>query len=552
MPGEILMQIGRQLAGADPVTDPYAYLYDHIPASLCLVNKHWNNVFTPFLYGHFRFTSHPHQTKSLWLFLRTLVHRPDLAEHVRQLTLFNSDYDADYDCDQETFLRSLKHLYDDNEDWLKHAIKQVQWDKPTNDNDTLGAEALETLNISIHSSNMHRIEYSYRNTYHKPLLSLVCAHCPNVLRANLQLYELDFFFEDILCRAGYAPLDPHGPAAIAFQNLADLSIAPRDYHCAPHARPFVVTCISLERPFWRLPALKSLHAVKAYAALGWDSPVTDLNHASKIENLSIGLTDDDYNLEALLSAVPNLKQLAVSLPTQFPERHGPTLHQRLWDALLPLKDQLEYLDIHQDAFQALSSEGLFPGDTRREFCPPLAQFTALEHLNLTPLLLAGYNCEHLEPTKCRSHLPPGLVSLGIYTENQTYLLEHFGSLQAELGSLVVPSLRAIVIDSTGVDGYDFPPLDDLYAAVRRRNGAVWRDEYNTGKSTDVELTVDATRHLFFAGVETPFVRIASQRMRTGQALVLHNETRVREAIPWPMEEYHFKGELGRRKRVRLN
>ncbi len=39
-----------ELVGCDPSTNPN--FFDNVANQLCLVNRHWNQAFTPFLYAH--------------------------------------------------------------------------------------------------------------------------------------------------------------------------------------------------------------------------------------------------------------------------------------------------------------------------------------------------------------------------------------------------------------------------------------------------------------------------------------------------------------------
>ncbi|OJJ08359.1 hypothetical protein ASPVEDRAFT_89584 [Aspergillus versicolor CBS 583.65] len=85
LPIEILRLVLYQLVECDPPTDPN--FFGNVPHQLCVVNRHWNRAYTPFLYAHYRLHSKETQIKGLWGFLRTLYNNPEIAKHVRFLVL---------------------------------------------------------------------------------------------------------------------------------------------------------------------------------------------------------------------------------------------------------------------------------------------------------------------------------------------------------------------------------------------------------------------------------------------------------------------------------
>ncbi|KAL4938803.1 hypothetical protein BDV06DRAFT_46712 [Aspergillus oleicola] len=253
---------------------PLCIYVDSVPPALCLVDRRWKSFFTPLLYSNVKFIYHFKQTRLMWRLLRTIVARPDLAQHVRQLALFNRSVGLnignnrhqfgidpsvtklqDYGtiASRKAFLTSLQRLYQDNEGWLETAFQQAGWDRPTGSrpwrsivapqkapsaswHPTLAEEAKHVLldmfwpcviELSTREKEPDPLERTdceehYLNNYHSRLLALIVAHCPRVYRLNMNTREDDPFLDDILCWASYGASHPDCPKALGFQELEDL------------------------------------------------------------------------------------------------------------------------------------------------------------------------------------------------------------------------------------------------------------------------------------------------------------------------------------------
>ncbi|KAL4910829.1 hypothetical protein BDW74DRAFT_172290 [Aspergillus multicolor] len=373
---------------------------------------------------------------------------------------------------------------------------------------------------AIPDTDIHRMEYTYREGYTRPLLALIMAFCPDVQRVAMHAHEPDQFLEDVLCWATYGRNAIGRPEALAFQNLIELSLAPSLPPGSGTGTAY--TAVSLERPYCLLlPQLGSLHAHRAHLVFGW--------------NGKVDISQRDH------STVQNL-----ILPHDQVAIHGPALHERLWTALRPFKDSLEYLDIHQRNFTLLREDNPFPDDSGRSFCPPLSEFTNLRQLNLTPLLLAGHRCFHGPGYKLYAHLPPSLESLGLYVEDMEWLDGYLENLDVELGNVAKcgakNGLLAIV--------FDHPVVYDPHAMIDASNDGT-REIVPLGKMRAVAAKkgIMFIEHgqgkMFCGGSETPFAAAGDLMMKEEGVRIVYMESEIGEVIPRGMTVFGFRGRLGR-------
>ncbi|KAL4968114.1 uncharacterized protein BDV14DRAFT_197344 [Aspergillus stella-maris] len=355
LPDEIWLNILCQMIGTNPDTDPYAYMFDSVPSELCLVNRRWNSFYTPFLYATVSFIYHLKQTKHIWLFLRTIVARPNLAQQVCQLALFNRGPELIKDktrprfgiepsltslheygtfAYRKAFLTGLQDLYRDNEDWLETAYQQAGWNESTKTRpwqsviaveksgeprrySTLAQEAKNTLLDSFEScitelSEREKSRYAvyltgsewhYLEEYHKPLMALIVAHCPSVHRLHMNATEDDGFLDDILCWASYGASHPACPKALCFQNVDELSIEPTTTSCIN---------IGIDRPYYRLPKLRTFVAGSASVSFGRKRRIP-IEYNSCIQNLCLKVNRPGFDWSNLLGVMTNLRQLSICL-----------------------------------------------------------------------------------------------------------------------------------------------------------------------------------------------------------------------------------------------
>jgi hypothetical protein len=208
------------------------------------------------------------------------------------------------------------------------------------------------------------------------------------------------------------------------------------------------------------------------------------HRARAIERLTIHGTYL-YRSKIIFDYTRNLRQLSLKLMNEFASRNehngdpnGPRVWKEAWEMLRRFKDTLEYLDLYQPPFNMKpGAPALFDnscaGRYGRElmpFCPPLAEFKNLRQLNLPPLGLHGYQCDHPDGQKFRNHLPPNLESIGIYTDPGKWVQQYFYYLDTELegialeGSRAGGRLRAVVCDSTHAGRIDTHGLQAACAA----------------------------------------------------------------------------------------
>ncbi|KAL4796637.1 hypothetical protein BDV19DRAFT_388141 [Aspergillus venezuelensis] len=221
-------------------------MFDSVPSELCLVNRRWNSFYTPLLYANVSFICHLKHTRSMWCFLRTIVVRPDLAQQVHQLALFNRGPELIKDkpsprfgiepslirlheygtfAYRKAFLTGLQDLYHDNEDWLETAYQQEAKNTLLDSFESCITE-LSEREKSRYPVHLTDSEWHYMKEYHKSLFAFIIAHCPRVHRLNMNTAEDDIFLDDILCWASYGVSHPDCPKALGFQNLHEPPIEP--------------------------------------------------------------------------------------------------------------------------------------------------------------------------------------------------------------------------------------------------------------------------------------------------------------------------------------
>ncbi|KAL4996006.1 hypothetical protein BDV10DRAFT_187495 [Aspergillus recurvatus] len=73
LPWDIWYVVLRELTGTNLAIDPCPYLFDRFPADICRVNRRFCEMFSPFLYMHYKFTGYLYQTALRYLFLRMMI-----------------------------------------------------------------------------------------------------------------------------------------------------------------------------------------------------------------------------------------------------------------------------------------------------------------------------------------------------------------------------------------------------------------------------------------------------------------------------------------------
>ncbi|KAL3441192.1 hypothetical protein BJX65DRAFT_314077 [Aspergillus insuetus] len=584
LPNELLNHIVVQLVGCDPRTDPCAYVYPGVPSTLCLVSHRWKQVMTPFLYANFHYDGHPAKIRSLWLFARTIVTRPALARLVRQLDLTTKGFQHPHGFpDPLDFLHHLRDLYTTNEDLIKHAYKQVGWDRlyvqnpffmhcrdaleangelpDLSSETTLEAYAKRSLfdhyNLDyspgeLDESQILAAESTFRQGYLAPLYAILHAHSPDLVRTHAHLAPTDAFHADILCWAGYGATDANRPQAIAFQKLESISIKPAMLvNAAGRARTAeeIGPCeITLQNCYYRLPKLKELFMMPARVQIGANEP-WPLKYDSPIQKLTLEINPDArFDYEVFFRMLKNLRQLSLVLPRRDAYEHGLVLHHKLWKVLSRLQDTLEYLDIYQGDFitrpggplnlnpaAADTANTAAPApnaepDKKLKFCAPFAKFDKLKYLATTPLLLHGNECPHNRGTKLALHLPPNLISLALYTENNSIEREAIFPLETEEKNLIAEAaslgVRCITLDSD-ING-PFP-IDAFVEEAKNHPHLIFQ--------------YDEPHRLLFGGDQAPFSDYSRPRFRVEAVRAKRGMSDLPKIVPRGIEVFGWKGQL---------
>lgn len=479
LPPEVMLMILHQLIGTDP-----EYSFDPILLSLCLVNRRWNEIFTPQLYACYQLEDNSDEFRTLWCFLRTLVTRPDLAQHVRQLTV--SRHLIPVVVDYEDKLQSIKKHYDANAPWLQMAFNQAGWNEPSINRSRWGLDLAQQDRKDVTLAEIAAISNKYPGTdrrshifgrtfyegYMSPLCALIIAHCPKLRRLAVPVHLVDPFLDEVLYWATYGAADPNRPAEIGLQGLESLSLWRQESFGCSRTAGHAVHSFDIPvcaRPYYRLPRLKQLDTDEAFKDPGVFGDI-EKPYQSNIQDLSARYPLEIFSVPAgtLLSRTSNLRQLSLTLvPCTVPTTRSTVMnyYSQLWNCLAHFSDTLEYLDIDQE--RDIDNLTPFPNDKDQPFCPPLSQFTKLKYLASTPLLLSGNRCPHEFKSPISSHLPRSLLALGLYCElsgpgSQAVITTSMGTvtatattdpaLEAELHQILTVGsangLRALVVDHT--------------------------------------------------------------------------------------------------------
>jgi hypothetical protein len=592
LPVEVLDQINEYITGGNPHKP---YYFGSVDPGLCEVNSLWNRIFTPLLYTHFSYHGNINNIWSIWGFLRTLSERPDLAAQVNELTITTWDiyepfmpldmaWDSNFitECSHlfraeaessqgglNAYLTQAGHIRAAYREQMKawhanaHYMWHQQWVWPLlrsfaipHTQDTLPDSILTNADRALYNGQMH-------TGYQGPLSAMAIALCPNLRRLNIDVWNLgqDTWFSRVL---GYATGRNPLPLALAnnppMQNLEVIRLAAR--MVKPIGSP-VQRGIAQIADMYKLPALRELTWMNAVTPPVLDPPEPNDGTSSNPRNQanrtfqSLTMNGELYRnqpIPSLLAWMPNLRQLSLEMTGNFrimphDPRDGPIHWSWLWRSLYAFKDQLEFLDLYQRpmpltgdepfVFETMIKDGKGGKDGKEMvempgFCAPLAEFTKLAQLSINPLGLYGFNCEHAQGKKFRAHLPPKLISLGLYTDDDgEWVAEYMPSLATELEGIAIGgseaeggTLKAIVVDDP-VPGENIPSAK-LEAAARRL-GMFYSGEART--------------YLFFAGDETIWGDMNDPVYRK---IVLESggeERQPRKVIPKGMVVHDVKGEL---------
>ncbi|KAL2819088.1 hypothetical protein BDW59DRAFT_151685 [Aspergillus cavernicola] len=371
--------------------------------------------------------------------------RPELAAHIRHLTLTTPF--------KPIRPPKTKGLYRSNRKIIQQALTRAGL------------------------ANVGDPETELRQADHRALIGLILAHAPRLVTLQLHVAKDDPYLDAILVHAvdrGQKKSDT--PQAVAFQVLRTLYLAsadapPINLRARYRMRQISYACMKKDRPFIRLPRLRELQIINAQLE---DDLAMIQPEENSLTELTITFKSPVQNIQPVLRYTTKLTQLslAVNVPGS---QIDLVMHEDLWKAILPFRDQLQYLDLHEPR-RTMYSQGhpnsrLTPqsgavADGRHvSFCCPLHQFTKLRQLCISPQLLLGHQCPHPSPTKFVSHLPPALESFALYCGHN-----YIERLSEEV--LAIPQkkprmpLNSILIDTQTWWSRDLP-CESITGACRR-------------------------------------------------------------------------------------
>ncbi|KAL2822883.1 hypothetical protein BJX63DRAFT_426720 [Aspergillus granulosus] len=439
---------------------PHLATEKRFPAAICAVNRQWHERFTPILYHRFDF-GNLLEIKRLWCFLRTLVTRPDLAVFVQEITLSGHRTPRSFMLlERPNAKQHFESFYEQNKDMVQQAMIQARFDLSALPGGDLMPLAIKYLSCDVELD----CDRNYHQNHVAALQALVLAHSPNITCLSLQTFPNDPFLERIMYIAR-VPSEKQG-LGIAFQNLEVLNVAPNNCRDAYLGGTKIIrngqTVLSGKRQYHRLPKLKELTFLEGRI------DHNAVQHRTALQTLCLpNIHNYLGQIEPLLKLSSDLRQLSIGSSYE----KGPIFHHKFWPTIMHLKDQLEYLDFfeyHHDYMPRQTR--YFPEvDKKLSFCPPLAEFTKLRVFKTTPLILYGHNCKpHETPRKLRSHMPPNLESLGLYTKRSAWLATYIPHLESELEGIVLDAIPRQKLSYINVDSPDRLPFGKMRLVAAQR------------------------------------------------------------------------------------
>ncbi|KAL3466404.1 hypothetical protein BJX64DRAFT_14024 [Aspergillus heterothallicus] len=557
-----------------------------------LVNRSWNSYLTPLFYSSFVFHNNPNTIATLWRFLRLVVLDSEKAGYVQQLTFtamelevefnprnasdvlfdiytnvvdvwFNEPIDDLSDLDavrrqlNKTYLTAYdtikpkarskirdlyyRALFQKNRHWLTGVMDDIGFDQAGHVGEGMNQRAERML-----------FKGDAYSGYHCPLVAIILAHCTNVRELNMSVWPSreDRWLDTILGHATERwPGTPLPLKSRPLQQLQYLSIAPKPDRSFIDKVTNTPCVVDNHRPYLRLPNLKEFNALHCEV----DKSIFENTAPTKITALTInGPEFDRVHLAQVLKLTPQIRHLSLSLsgeatamqtgalrPTRL---KGPAFYTELWKILLPLKDQLEYLDLHQNHMAYNTYRAWFLARQDISTCAPLAQFPKLRHLNVPILVMAGHNrCPHPSGDTTNpnahfltAHLPPNIESLGLYTGGSellaTYLQDYESCLADIASSKKSPHIRAIVLDNmTGAKE------DKLHDAKLER----------AASRAGIFYQKQGGLFLLYGGWEAPFARtcVRSRTVTQLKIVQIRRGERPGLVIPFGMKVSGFEGKL---------
>ncbi|KAL4881861.1 hypothetical protein BJY04DRAFT_217928 [Aspergillus karnatakaensis] len=536
LPDELLQLIMIQYLGCDPTKEKR--FYGKIPTKWCLVSRRWCGVFSEYLYSHFTFDGEPQNYKKLWCFLRTVYESPGLAKYVKHVTMVTSngfqaehrpglfdgprgpDHPHKEDSNKEEWMRSLARLSEANFPWLRKAMQEAGLGH-------MVKRAKQMLIDRLNQKNQKRLYVAVKKLYTQPLIATILAHCGNIRRLHLHVSPADNFYRTVLYHATTKDHGPRNPAPlrIAFQKLVILTVTPawfiepsQELEDAYDTYRYNSINIGDDDPYYLLPKLTDFTALGCTVRFdprtlkhdeeGWTG------HSS-IRKLTLSwATAHRFQFEALATMLPNLTQLTMALPGETIRHAGPNFYYNIWSILAIWEQTLEHLDIYQPRFMRLQP---LPGpidqndpeyapeivtDSNRDYCFTLANFIALKHLSVPLIILGAYECEHDThtgpKTKLTDHLPPNLLSLGLYITPTDKVLEV--PPQTIAVRACIRQLKKHLLKIPEWAATKKPPLKGFYFTGGDK--VPWEDMFTEFFLREIQKNLCENNVAFFGGIST--------------------------------------------------
>ncbi|KAJ9299365.1 hypothetical protein DTO271G3_2987 [Paecilomyces variotii] len=376
-------------------------------SDLCRVGKQWRDLVQPTLYETFTYRGERQSLRNLWLYVRTILSRPELASCVKHLEirawgLWVIPSDVEKPENQLTLLQAERAM-------LKAAIGDA------------GFNEKDEFNM------FWAIE---KNADRTPLMAILLTRLPNVesIQAHVPAwcYYLSEIFKNAIGKEEERTTD-RSPRYRAFQKLSRAEFFCEGYHCKDTGQPwerYYDLNLDYLWPVLYLPQLKVLGLYDLNlrgAAAKYDknalrriSPVVDLTIV-----LDYLLSEENDDLWTLLDLPETLHTFRLSVMKTLDTDPVTIMKRRLWPSLDRFKDRLFHLDLHMytyDLWRFGEWKEEEEAEKRSVYCCPLRSFLSLKHLAFAPDLLLGDQCEHqnLATGYLRAHLPKRLAKLTLY------------------------------------------------------------------------------------------------------------------------------------------
>ncbi|KAL2871458.1 uncharacterized protein BJX67DRAFT_377227 [Aspergillus lucknowensis] len=448
-------------------------------------------------------------------------------------------------------------LYEYHRNWIQRLLPAMELDAPTED---------IPLDDIVRSADRKLYGGVMEFGYQTPLVALIIVACPNLARLSFDVWGpgQDPFFERILAYATKrrpaprATFQGNGNGSLPMSKLEVLNIAGRHelpLGNSPMRRGWAD--ISEFRNYYALPRVRDLVVLNGFMSAPLPDPPTGADAgadaASSIEHLTLYGDWTRAELPSLFKYTTNLRQLSLKMhfdhASTLTERgltDGPARWAWVWKMLYHVKSQLEYLDLYQGQLwfdnddEPVFDNRTFDDENKPDaevqpFCPPLAEFTALRHMNITPLGLHGYKCDHVEGQKFGNHLPPNLQSLGLYVDRD-WIPHYIPCIEAELASIAVTGSR--------------PGEGKLGAIVYERRGDLPRARMQeVAEGAGMFYSEHAVRYLYYGGINTLWGLMNNPDQRATREDLFRSSDQAR-VTPLGMVLYDNKGRLKERRDLR--